>query len=1104
MKRIWIRAAVSLFAFVYATTLSVAAQGVTSGAITGTVADQTGKPLAGAQVEIVNRTTGYRTGTLTRANGLYLVQGLEVGGPYTVRVSSIGFTAPERTDVYVSLSQATRVDFKASEQAVQLGALEVVSTRTTDQFSPSHQGVSNVVTDSMLRRIPSLSRDILDLVRLTPQVSKPQDVNGGPSAGGQFNRFNNFTVDGASAADRFNLNASAGAPGSAASARLLSVEAVKEFRVALTPTDVRQGNFTGMLVNAVTKNGTNEFRGGGTVVFRNEGLAGKIPGTTPDSKINQPEQSVKQFGFSVGGPIIKDRLHFFLAPEFQQRSRPAAGNYVGGTGANASNISPDSIEAIRQLLSSAFDIGSKDAVTLDNPLTNLFGRLDFAISDNHRLVVRQIINRANDDDFFRNTTPYATGANTQNSGFRMSSNMLTRVHRNASTVVQLYSNFRQGWSNEVIAGYNKFSDIREVPVTTPEIAVAVTPTTGGTATGVVTVGTEEFSPKNELREKVFEIVDNLTIPLGAHTLTFGARAERDDMFNFFAQRLYGVWNFPSIAALRNRTPSGYSVAFANSGNEIDIGTSIKPALYSMYAQDQFSVNDRLTVTYGLRADLPSFVNKPVENNRVFQVFADSAAALGPIHTSNVPKSSVLWSPRVGFNYDVSGDQRTQVRGNAGLFTGPPPFVMIGNAYGNNALGLVTLTCGTTNSPAFTTDIKSLPHSCANQPAPVNGSAGTAGINVNDPNFKYPQYYVASFGVDKALPFATVLTVEGVYRHAKNGILIRDLNLKGPRIVNGQAYTDRNGRVLYADTFSLTSNAATNNNQRYIRSYQGVAFTEGLIQVTNQSEDYNYSVSAQLRKRFSNSIEGSVSYTHMRSEDVQSLTSDRAVSNFRNGRQIAGSHDDIVATTSIFDRPHRLLAYGSFTLPTKTDISLSYEGISGVPILYTANADLNGDLVSGNDPIYIPNNATDANEIRFQNATDGQAFEKFISDNKCIDEQRGQIMERNSCRTPFQHRMDLSIRQSLPRLRGQGLALQLDVFNFLNLVNRDWGQVALPTIQSNFPQQNALNVVGRTPGPINQSYAIYTFNSALAQNGAFQKRHGGSNEYQMQLTLRYQF
>jgi hypothetical protein len=1092
----------------------VSAQGVTTGAITGTITNQQGAPVPGAQVQIINRSTGYSSGGLTRANGLYFVQGLEVGGPYTVRVTVIGYEPVERNDVYVTLSSSTRIDFSLAERAVALAPLEITTSRTAD-FSPTRQGVSNTVTDTLIRRLPSQSRDILDMLKLTPQVVRPADPNGGPSAGGQYNRFNNFTIDGASAADRFNLNASGGAPGSAASARLISVEAVKEFRVAMTPSDVRQGNFTGMLVNAVTKSGTNNWTGGGTVVFRNETFAGKVPfvrtvsGVADTSFIRQSEQEVKQFGFSLGGPLIRDRLHFFIAPEFQERARPAAGPSSGG--GEELNVSLDSINAIKALLP-GLDAGNADPVSLSNPVTNLFGRLDFAVSNQHRLVFRVLHNRADDQDFFRNLTPYNANVSTQNSGIRLTSNQTTRVHRNTSVVGQVYSNLTNGWSNELIVGFNRFSDIREIPVKSPEIAVAVTPIGGTSPTAVVTLGTEEFSPRNALRETVMEVVNNLTIPLDKHTITLGARAEVDKMFNFFAQRLYGVYTFPNINALRTSAPSGYTVAFANSGVEDDIGVDMEAGIFSGYLQDQWAASDRLTFTLGLRVDVPMFLNEPTDNPRVTFSFANFADSIGEIRTSTMPKSQPLFSPRFGFNYDPTGDRKNQIRGSLGIFTSPPPFIMLGNAYANNALGLVTLACTTAASaPTFTTSIDNLPKACRTGTPPVPGTppapgaAGTLGININDKDFKYPQYYVASFGFDRQLPLATVLTFEAVYRKAKNGVLIRDVNLGGPRIVNGQYYTDRNGRVLYADTIVAAGTVPSSfRNQRYITFYQGVGFSEGLIQVTNQDKDYNYTLSGQLRKRFSNAFEATAAYTYMQSKDVQSLTSDRAVSNFRNGRQLSGAHHELETASSVFERPHRVVAYGTYTLPWKTDISLYYEAVSGAPLTYVTNGDTNGDGVTTNDPIYIPTSATDANEIRWQNGTDGALFEKFISDNECLAEQRGKIMERDSCYAPMQHRLDFSVRQTLPELRGQRLALQLDIFNLLNLLNRDWGQIELPTLSPNFPQQSALRVVGRTPGPLSQSYPILTFDSNLANRGAYVKQFGGSNAYQMQLTLRYAF
>jgi len=314
--------------------------------------------------------------------------------------------------------------------------------------------------------------------------------------------------------------------------------------------------------------------------------------------------------------------------------------------------------------------------------------------------------------------------------------------------------------------------------------------------------------------------------------------------------------------------------------------------------------------------------------------------------------------------------------------------------------------------------------------------------------------------------------------------------------------------------------ATHRDGRWLDSLRHVAFTEGMIQVTNQSKDFNYSLSGQLTRRFSNRFEATVAYTYMKSEDVQSLTSDRAISNWRNGRQLSEAHEDLQTSTSVFSRPGRFLAYGTYTMPWKsvtTDLTVYYERSSGVPYSYVANGDLNGDLYNGNDLLYIPRDATDPNEIRIgtgvdgafvQNAVAAQAFNRFIDAQPCLAEQRGHIMKRDSCRSPAQDRLDLSIRQSIPQYRGHQLALQVDIFNFLNFLNKDWGQIKLPTLSPTFPDQRALSVNGRNAGSLSQSIPTFTFATQLydATTGApkvFDGRDTG-RIYQIQLTLRYSF
>jgi hypothetical protein len=1144
----------------------VAAQGTTTGAVSGTVTDPQGQPVVGAQIQIINRSTGYSTATTTRASGLYFVQGLESGGPYTVRVRRIGFEPGERHDVIVSLSQTTRIDFQLSAAAQRLSGVEIrASGLAAQDISPTKQGVSTQVSDTLISRIPLLNRSFTDLAKLAPQVTRsckegsPANSGAyscGASAGGQYNRFNNFTIDGANQNDRFNLGSSQGIPGGAGGGRVIAPAAVKEFRVLLSPTDVRQANFTGMLFNAVTKAGTNEFSGGATYVFRNEKMSA--------TNYRNTAIEFKQYGFSLGGPIIKDRLHFFVAPEWQKKSSVAAGAFVGGSTAQTGttlNISTDSINRVIELAKGFgpnFDPGTGGRVNTDNPLTNLFGRMDFRINDVHRLVVRQLINQTENVSFSRNSATFQTSPLNQNTGFRLTSNQFTGKNTNNSTVLQVFSNFASGMSNEIIGGYNTIRDQRIVPQMSPEIGVGVVPVgaTGSAATSptaAITFGTEQFSIGNRANQDILEIQDNVSVPWGEHTFTFGGRFEHSKVYNNFPQGVGGVWVFPNIASMvgcgptpaTTCRPSGYAVAYANSGNPDDIPAVFKANMSSAYIQDQWQHNT-LTLTAGLRADMPGIEGRPSENALIAAL---SAVGGKEMHTSWAPKSRAYFSPRIGVNWNVTGNEDNQFRANLGVFTGPPPFILVANALQNTGLGLVRLSCTSTanNVPTFTIDVNNLPKACAGQQPPAPNRAGTAGINLNDPNFKYPQSLVASAGFDRRLPFNTIATVEWMYRHAINGIRIRNLNLLGPRMVNGQIYTDKNGRVLYADTISA-SGAVTDIRQRAIISVNGTNFTEDAIFLTNQSKDYNWTLTGQLKKRFSNFLSVTGAYTYNRAYDVQSLTSDRAISNWRNGREYSGREDEDPLTTSVFERRHRILSYGTYTLPWfrrrfPTEINFYYERQSGSPISYTTNQDLNGDGSNTNDPIYVPRSALDQNEIKIGSMTTAgvftpdnaaaQAFEDFINGQPCLNAQRGQIMKRNSCFTPWQNRFDMSIRQGLPEIPLRGLrdrsagraSVQLDVINAANALgriidhvvplskdstgaprNRDWGRFNDGTLGVFAQQQilsgNTAGGIARSPGPLNQSMPVYTFNSTVRRDGPFAVVNNLG--YLMQLTFRYDF
>ena len=1118
---------------------ALSAQGVTTGAIAGTVTNQQGAAIAEAQVQIVNSATGYSAGASTRENGYFFVQGLEVGGPYTVRVRRIGFQPVERAGIMVTLNRATRVDVQLIQAAQQLESVVTTAEANAAEFSSSRQGAATVVLDTLIRRVPTLQRDFTDLVKLTPQVVPGTSTGGGPSAAGGYNRLNNFTVDGANQNDRFNLGSTGGQPGGSTGGRIMSQEAVKEFQVLLSPTDVRYGNFAGMMVNAVTRSGTNRLTGGATYTFRTPYMAANV------DQIRSSGFQIRQFGFHVGGPILRDRLHFFLAPEWQDRTDPTSGT-ISGTdqtlgdwvGTNTARVDVDSINLIRSTLGALPGFGSPEAVghpnafRRGNPLLNIMARLDWSINDQNRATFRILDNTAEQDEFSRNTNSLASNITQQSSGIRLTSNAFSREAKNRSLATQLFTTLANGMSNEFLFGYNTVRDKRIVPVTAPEISIGVSANGTNTAAVAVTAGTERFSPGNDLKQEILEVSDNFTIPLQTHTITVGGRYEFTDIYNFFLSGAgNGAWRFATIADLVAGTPNAYAFSYANGG---DIAAKFRGQQISAWIQDLWNVTPDITVTGGLRIDRPSFLDTPLQNAAISAAgpaesvtYDGRTIELAEIRTDRIPDATILWSPRVGVNWDVGGTQTTQLRANAGIFTGTTPYILIGNGFSNTGLGGVTVACNGAQTPAFTTDVAAQPTSCAGQPAPIPGAAGTIGVNVTDPNFKYPQNFTTTFGVDHRLPWDIIGTFEALYRKEINALYVRDLNLRGPAMIGGEVSRDPNGRVLYADAFAVSGTGGvtvTNVNQRRITGVgtPNVNFTEGAIELTNAKAGYNYTLTGQLRKRFSRAFEVTGAYTFMQSKDVQSLTSDRAISNWRFGRQFSGfEYDPEDATTSNFQRPHRLITYGTWTAPwtkNQTDLTFYFEAISGISLTYVTNNDINGDGIGGNDPIYVPLDANDPTEFRVGTGTGAnfaldvaaaQAFDRFIELQPCLDEQRGSIMKRNSCQSPMIKRMDFSLRQSVTTIRGQDLTIQWDVFNFLNLLNHRWGRARFP-VGGTFNNQTALNTASREAGALNTALWNYNMNTNLLNSIRNNDTpwstnpNSATNNYQMQLTFRYGF
>jgi len=1087
---------------------SLAAQGVTTGALTGTVTDSAGMPLENATIILRNPSTGYTVNAQTRASGLYVIQGIEPNPNYVMTVRAIGFGAIVRNGITVSLGQTRREDYRLARQAVQLNEVTVTATTYDAVINTSKTGTSTTISDSALRRLPTLNRNFADFVQAVPQVST---TTGFLSGGGVNLRQNSILIDGAQSGDLFGLGTT-GQAGASAGAKSIPLDAVKEYQVLLSPFDVRQGSFGGLLINAVTKGGTNEYHGGVYAYTRNQDLTRK--------QDYLAEFSQQQYGASLGGRIIRDKLFFFVNAELQQLQTPANGAFIGGTTATTTAfVAQSSIDQLQQILTSKYgfggDVGNGARVDKENPLTNL--------PLNTRLVLRHNYAKADNQVFSRGVATATTP------NFNLTSNGYDLSNKTNSSVIELLSNFTNGVYNEFLANYSTTRDFRTVPIRYPQITVQGIPRTDNSGTANLLVGTDASSQGNSLDQRTIEFTNNLTIPVGTHAITVGGKALMYRSINLFAQNSIGSWRFSNLAALDAGTPNEFRMS-APAPTDPDNGlATIKAASYSWYVTDSWQARPNLNLSLGVRWDRPTYDNLPPYNGSVDTVYGRK--------TNLVPTNTQV-SPRFGFNWDVTGDKRNQLRGGVGSFTGPPPFVYISNVFGNSGLsGYSAITCtgaaitnNTTTSllvPNFTlAGAANPPRACASGLRPngttatgaaISGPAASAAVNTIDPDFKNPKYLKATLGFDHRFGNGFVATLEGLYTRSQNNAFYQNLALDP----NAAEIYGLNGRRLYG---ILTAPGATPTTR---------GTRQQVLDVTNSSGDYTYNLTAQLQKSFTTSFDLSAAYSYQQSRDVASITSSTAGSNFRFQRDVSGDILSKTVSRSKYDQPHRIVATGSFHFKTYTDLAILFTGNSGAPFdfVYGSNGgttgDLNADGQSQNDLMYVPRSALDQSEILFQNynsanatlkaAADAQAvaFEKFIADNECVNSQRGTIMTRNSCRNPWSNRLDISVFQSLGKLGGRAfknVQLRLDVINFTNLLNKEWGEQPFSDQNSTCGQICSATVAllhtgnqlptGLPTGVTNSPTArgLFTFNP----NYLIFNSDNASSNYRMQLSARYSF
>lgn len=995
------------------------AQGVTTAAVQGQVTGPGGSAVEGASVLITNTSTGTRYQAVTRSNGRYNAENVAVGGPYTIEARAIGFQPQQRSGIQLNLGQRYVADFVLEQAVVQLEELVAIDGR----MGPARTGPTLTVGSEVISNLPTLGRNFTDIVVTSPQVVG--GPNGGVSIGGQNNRFNNIQVDGGVQNDLFGLGSS-GAPGGQVGAKPISIEAVEEFQILTAPFDVRQGNFTGGLVNAVTKSGTNTLRGSVFGYLRSEGLTG-----ADTAGFDAPEFDAKQYGFTLGGPIIRDRVHFFVSADLQSKSEPFGGEQIGSSAAGGADsvgvgITQATADVVREIAQDVygFDPGDWRRPTVGNPDNNLFGKITSQLGLDHQLELSHTYVKASEDKIIHDADRSVTSQ--LRDGYQLSNSGYVQDNKSNTTRLKLTSLLGGRFSNELILGRVAIRDFRDIANQVPLMMI------GADRPGThIAIGADRFSQANSLDQDIFEFTDNLTFSLGEHRLTLGTHNEFFGFNNVFFAGSLGNWQFADTAAFRAGTPSRYEIALGTPSRPEGGVADFNVQQWGLYAQDQWSPIGGLTLTAGLRVDVPS-IDDPATNEALL-------TELG-VNTGTTPSGKALWSPRLGFNYDISGTNETVVRGGIGIFSGRPPYVWVSNAFVNTGLEQVTLTCVDADVPTFTVDPAAQPTACAAGGAEPVAAIPT--INYFTDDFQFPQNLKLSLGLDRRLPWDLVGVFDFLYTKSVNQFYLTDVNLAGVQGTNAE------GRPLYG-TFNEANGRTTRD--RLSENYNQI------IEHRNQNEDYAVQVTGQVQKQFSSGFALVAGYSWSRARDLMSLGSSIAFSNLANS-PLDGTFEERNLRTSRFDAPHKLSLSAIFPLPLRSQLALIYVGRSGYPFTYVTSSDANADGIGANDPIYIP---ADAGDMSWSGTPEEQAaksatFEEFIESQSCLQDQRGQIMERNSCRDSWRTDVNARLSTMIPTFGGQNFEIILDMFNVLNFIDSDWGVVRQTAL---FEQLNALSVTG---------------------------------------------
>ena len=1022
----------------------LSAQGVTTAAIQGTVAGEDGSPIAGATVRVTYSPDGSRWEVVTRSTGGYLLENVAVGGPYRIEARALGFAPEARSGIVLALSQRLVADFTLRPATVELAPVLVHAT-VDPVLNPGRTGPSEIVSAARVAALPNLGRDFLTLTALSPLVAiSPSSVfapSGGITNGGQNRLFNGVQIDGGLNGDPF----SGRLPGRETLPRPISLEALQELQVMAAPFDVRYGGFAGGLAKVVTKSGTNAVHGSVFGYLADGALVGNNATSAP-----APGFTTWQYGGTVSGPIVRDRAHYFLSVDVQHRVVPDPGPLISDTagGADTINIGIRYASAARfqDILQNTYGLDPGTLGPWDGrvPATDVFGKITVQLGTNSHL---ELSHHYSDGDRVGLLDPRQYGR-------YVLSSVAARGPASANASRLIWTSLLGGrWSNEGIVSYLRLHDQCRPNVTYPLIQVLAD-------RGVLLAGTNQTCP-SVFGQDALEVTDDATVGIGSHALTLGTRAQA---FHFDHNQVIGgvgLWNFGTLDSLAAGRANHYERALP--GPSRTGAVTFRALQIALYAQDRWNPLRRLTLTVGLRAEVPVLPDAVATNDAL-------QTALG-VDNGRLPSGKWLWSPRVGFNYDLRGEGRTFLRGGVGLYSGSPPYIWVGNAYRDDGIEQLFLSCSGGAVPPF--DPLNQPTTCA------SGVGAVPQLSFFDPGLSFPQNLKVAFGADHRLPGGIVGTVDVLYARAVHQWYVSDANL-GPSV--GVADGERN-RPMYG-AISAVGFASPMRREPTLGA---------VVRVSDGSGDHSFALSGQLRKQFGDRAEVSALYAHTRAWDRMSLVNFQARPNLQN-TPLDGTLDDRRLGTSAFEIPHRVELAALVRLPYRMQLSLLYAGASGTPFTYVVQGDANADGIGSggmlNDIVYVPRDSLD---IALANPADWGTLDRFIESEPCLRRQRGRIAARNSCRNPWFGTLNARVTKALPTISGQSLELTADVYNVLNLINRQWGQSRVTTPEIRAPM---LRLVGY---------------DASAGRGIYRPQLPGlhqiqdlASRWQMELSVRYVF